>query len=64
MMEPKYYTTKELMDIFRVSRFTIYRANLRGELPIAKKEGTQNLYHEDDVKRYIEETIGTKTQIK
>lgn len=50
----KYYTTKELMDIFRVSRFTIYRANRSGALPIAKKEGTQNFYHEDDVKRYIQ----------
>ena len=49
----RYYTTQELMDVFRVSRFTIYRANKSGALPIAKKEGKQNLYSEDDVKRYI-----------
>ena len=56
----KYYTTKELMDTFRVSRFTIYRANQSGALPVAKKEGTQNLYSEDDVKRYIEQSIEGK----
>lgn len=59
-METKYYTTKELMDMFRVSRYTIYRANLSGALPIAKKEGTQNLYREEDVKRYIEKSIEEK----
>lgn len=52
----KYYTTKELMDTFRVSRFAIYRANQSGALPVAKKEGVQNLYSEEDVKRYIEES--------
>lgn len=59
-MEAKYYTTKELMDIFRVSRYTIYRANKSGALPIAKKEGKINLYREEDVKRYIEESIEGK----
>lgn len=53
MKKAKYYSTQELIDLFRVSRFTIYRANRSGALPIAKKEGTQNYYHEDDVKRYI-----------
>lgn len=52
----KYYTTKELMDTFRVSRFSIYRANQSGALPVAKKEGTQNLYSEEDVLRYIEQS--------
>ncbi len=60
----KYYTTKELTDIFRVSRYTIYRANLSGALPIAKKEGTQNLYSEEDVKRYMEQSMEGKIQNK
>lgn len=60
MMEEKLYTTKELMDAFRVSRFTIYRANQSGALPIAKKEGRQNYYREADVKRYIEKSIELK----
>ena len=52
----KYYTTKELMEIFRVSRFAIYRANQSGALPVAKKDGVQNLYSEADVLKYIEES--------
>ena len=59
-MEEKYYTTKELMDTFRVSRFTIYRANQSGALPVAKREGTQNLYRASDVKRYIEQSSEDK----
>ena len=50
----KYYTTKQLTDTFRISRHALYRANQSGDLPIAKKEGKQNLYSEVDVKRYIE----------
>lgn len=53
-MEEKYYTGKELMDYFQVSRYALYRANLSGELPVAKKEGVNNLYRAEDVKRYIE----------
>lgn len=52
----KYYTTKELMDYFKVSRYAIYRANVSGALPVAKKEGVQNLYSEEDVKRFLEES--------
>ena len=52
----KFYTQQELMDLFRVSRFAIYRANQSGALPIAKKEGRENLYSEADVKRYIEQS--------
>ena len=62
MSEEKYYTTKELIDLFRVSRFAIYRANKSGALPIAKKEGTQNLYSEEDVKRYIERSGNDREQ--
>lgn len=54
--ETRYYTTKELTDYFRITRYAIYRANLSGALPVAKKEGTQNLYSEEDVKRYIEQS--------
>lgn len=59
-MEPKYYTTKELMDYFKVSRYSIYRANLSGALPIAKKVGTQNLYSEADVLKYIEQSANSR----
>lgn len=52
----KYYTTQDLIKMFRVSRFAIYRANQSGALPIAKKEGTQNLYSEEDVLNYIEQS--------
>lgn len=55
-MDTKYYTTQELIELFRVSRYTIYRAHKSGALPIAKKEGTQNLYRAEDVKRYIEQS--------
>lgn len=58
----RYYTTKDLIETFRVSRFTIYRANQSGALPVAKKVGTQNLYSEEDVKRYLEESSKSKTK--
>lgn len=60
----KYYTTQELMDIFRVSRWAIRRANQSGALPIAKKEGTQNLYSEEDVLKYLEESSKGKIDTK
>ena len=63
-MEQRFYTTKELTDIFRVSRFAIYRANKSGLLPVAKTEGTQNLYSEEDVKRYIEISSAGKIATK
>ena len=55
-MSEKYYTTKELMEYFRVSRYAIYRANQSGALPVAKKDGVQNLYSEADVLKYIEQS--------
>ena len=60
----KFYTTKELMDAFRISRFAIYRANQSGALPVAKKEGTQNLYSEADVLKYLEESSKGKIDTK
>lgn len=60
MMETKYYSAKELMDIFKISRYLLYRASQSGALPIAKKEGNQNLYSEADVKRYIERSANGK----
>lgn len=63
-MDKKYYTTQELIDIFRVSRFAIYRANQSGALPIAKKEGTQNLYSEEDVMKYLEQSSVGKIATK
>ena len=53
---PKYYSTKELMDYLRVSRFAIYRANQSGALPIAKREGNQNYYSEADVMNFIKQS--------
>lgn len=53
MPDTKFYSTRELMELFRVSRHAIYRANLSGALPIAYKEGTQNYYSEADVINYI-----------
>lgn len=52
----KFYSTKDLMELFRVSRYAIYRANQSGALPVAKKDGVQNLYSEADVLKYIEES--------
>lgn len=52
----KFYTTSELMALFRVSRYSIYRANLSGALPVAKKDGVQNLYSEEDVLKYLEQS--------
>lgn len=60
----KYYTTQELMDIFRVSRYAIYRANQSGALPVAKKEGVQNLYSEEDVLKYLEDSSKGKIDTK
>lgn len=60
----KYYTTQELMDIFRVSRYAIYRANQSGALPVAKKDGTQNLYSEEDVLKYLEDSSKGKIDTK
>ena len=53
-MDNKLYTTQELMEIFRVSRYTIYRAKRSGALPIARKNGRENLYSEAAVLRYME----------
>lgn len=52
----EYYTTRELMDYFGVSRYAVYRATERGDLPVAKREGVNNLYRTEDVKRYIEQS--------
>ena len=63
-MEERYYSTQELMERFGVSRFAIYRANISGALPIAKKEGTQNYYSEADVERYIRQSSSGKIASK
>lgn len=55
-MSEKYYTAQELMEIFNVSRYFLYRANKSGALPVAKKEGTQNLYRAADVKAFMEKS--------
>ena len=60
----KYYTTQQLMEIFRVSRWAIHRANQSGVLTPAKKDGTQNLYSEADVLNYIEESSKGKIDPK
>lgn len=60
----KYYTQKELMELFRVSRYAIYRASKSGALPVAKKEGVQNLYSEEDVLKYLEDSSKGKIDTK
>lgn len=59
----KFYTTKELCELFGVSRYSIHRAKQSGRLPAAKtedgkpmKQGVEILYAEADVMRYIEES--------
>ena len=52
----KFYTQKQLMEVFGVSRYTIYRATKSGALPVAKTDGRKNLYSEADVLRYIEQS--------
>ena len=53
-MEERYYTSKELMEYFGVSRYSLYRAQKKGLLNVSRKQGTENLYSESEVKRYIE----------
>jgi hypothetical protein len=60
----KLYSTQELMDCFRVSRYAIYRANKSGALPITKREGTQNYYSEADVINFLKQSSEGKTTIK
>lgn len=51
-MTGKYYTSKELMDYFKVSRYSLFRAQKKGLLnPI--KRGRENLYSQQDVENYI-----------
>lgn len=49
----KYYTTQDLIKIFRVSRFAITRAINSGKLTVSKKDGTRNLFSEESVQRYL-----------
>ena len=55
-MSVKYYTTRELTEFFRVSRYSIHRAIQSGALPVSRKEGKKNLFSEEAVKRYINES--------
>ena len=52
----KYYTTQELMERFRVSRFAITRAINSGKLVVSKKDGTKNLFSEESVQNYLNES--------
>ena len=49
-----YYTTQDLIDKFRVSRYAITRAINSGKLIVSKKEGTKNLFSKESVERYLE----------
>ena len=53
MAKTKYYTTKELTDYFRVSRFAINRAIKSGKLVVSKTEGRKNLFSEEAIKNYL-----------
>lgn len=50
----KYYTIKDLMTKFQVSRYTIYRAIQSGKLVITKKAGNRQLFSEEAVNNYLE----------
>lgn len=51
--EEKFYTTKDLMKMFRVSRYAIYRAVKNGELTISGKRGTENIFSEESLNNYM-----------
>lgn len=51
--EERYYTTKELTDYFKISRYAIIRAVNTGNLKVAKKDGNKNLFSETDIMNYI-----------
>ena len=53
MAKTKYYTTKEIIEYFRVSRFAITRAINSGKLVASKKEGAKNLFSEEAIKNYL-----------
>lgn len=53
MAKTKYYTTKEIIEYFRVSRFAITRAINSGKLVVSKKEGAKNLFSEESIKNYL-----------
>jgi len=53
LAKTKYYTTKEVTDYFRVSRYAITRAINSGKLVVSKKEGTKNLFSEESIKNYL-----------
>ena len=53
MERERFYTTRELEDIFKISRYAINRAINSGKLKISKKEGNKNLFSETDVRDYI-----------
>lgn len=56
--EEKYYTTKDLMNMFSVSRYVIYRAIKSGELVVSGKRGTENIFSEESLNNYL--TISSK----
>jgi excisionase family DNA binding protein len=51
--ETRYYTTKEVTEYFRVSRFVLNRAIKSGELVVSKKDGVKNLFSEESIKNYL-----------
>lgn len=53
MAKEKYYTTKEVMEYFRVSRFAITRAINSGKLVVSKKKGTKNLFSKEAIDNYL-----------
>lgn len=53
METKKEYTQQELMKIFNVSRFAIYRAVKSGKLKVDHKRGTELVFTYDEVMKYI-----------
>ena len=52
-MSEKYYTTQDLIEQFRVSRFAVTRAINSGKLKVSKKDKTKNLFSEESVRNYL-----------
>ena len=61
-MAEKFYSAQELREWFGVSRYSIYRAQKNGTLPVSKKVGTQNYYSEETVMKYIGRSDGGKKE--
>lgn len=57
MSGERYYTTQDLMSMFGVSRYSIYRAIKSGALVVSCKGGykmRENLFSEESLQNYLQ----------